>query len=168
MKRIYYCAIYLFAVSGCQKELSLEQTDLNSIKAEAFQRTIVEKKFQLKSFYSDTPVDYVETDTVVKQETNLWWYVSGYLKDDGNVFSSNKKNLSITQNALKIPGITDAVLNRNYTIGSDKDGVFMIFLDNEYKPLTYRVFASGPDYFILSVKWKYGATLYSKFEVIPI
>ena len=64
--------------ASCEKELSLENgkpTDPVIPEKE------VSRKYQLKEFYSDTPIDFDETDDVIKSETNLWPYVYEYIKD---------------------------------------------------------------------------------------
>jgi hypothetical protein len=159
--------LYLFLFTACEKELSLELHQSDVKKAEEFQKIVSDKKFQIKAYYSDIPVDYIETDDVVLQETELWGYVSEYLKDDINTFVSNNTDVTIEQNDVKMPGLDDAVLNRKYFIGVDEKGVYMKFLDYQYNPLTYRVYEMTDTYFILAIKWKQGATLYSRFDFIP-
>ena len=120
--------------------------------------------YQLKSFYSDIPIDYIETDTIVKHETDLWSYVSDYLKDDVNDFIENTTDVQIHQNAIKMEGMNDAILHMKYVIGKDDKGAYMKFLDNEYKPLKYRLSKIAKNYFIIYLPWKNGSTIYSRFE----
>lgn len=171
MKLISYSAIAatLLVFSGCKKELSLELPNSPVIigKDEQFKNAILERRVQLKAFYSDIPIDYIENDDTVKQETNLWPYVSEHLKDDYTTFKTNGTDLMIEQNAVKVPGNDSAVLHRNYYVAKDDLGIYMNFLDYQYRPLRYEINQVGDGYFILSIKWKQGATLFSRFEVIP-
>ncbi|MBA4167034.1 MAG: hypothetical protein H0X41_05750 [Chitinophagaceae bacterium] len=169
MKLIHYSvfAAALLAFSSCGKELSLELGDVNAVKEKQLEDLIVMKKFQLKAFYSDIPIDYVENDDTVKKETNLWPYVSNYLKDDYNFFQVNGSEVTISQNALKMPGLADSLLHKKYFVSKDDNGVYMEFLDYQYQPLKYDVSKVGTNYFLLSIRWKHGSTLYSRFEIIP-
>ncbi|MEP7257782.1 MAG: hypothetical protein ABI687_05330 [Flavitalea sp.] len=158
--------LVLIFLSGCKKELSLEQAESHVEEAHDFKDFLIDKDFRLKAFYTDTAIDYVEDDAEVKSETNLWGYVSGYLKDDTNTFHSNL-TVDIAQNAIVMPGLTDAVLNRSFSVGSDGAGVYMQFLDYEYNPLTYRLKEMTADHFIVYVPWKNGIFLYSRFDLLP-
>ncbi len=171
MKPLNYSAIAIILLSlvSCSKEYSLESgkpIDINAIKVDQFNSLIVEKKVQLKAFYSDTPIDYNETDNVVKEETDLWPYVSSWLKDDFTSFGSNGSSVTVEQNTVKMPGLNDDILHRSYTITKEDDGVYITFLDYQYQPLKYELYKVGVDYFILSIKWNNGATLFSRFELV--
>jgi len=156
--------VCLFA--SCSKELSLELAQPLLTKEEEFKKLVTSTAFQLRACYSDIPVDYIEDDSVITKETNLWRYVSPYLKDDVNTFRTDNANVSIAQHTLKIPGNASEILDRQYHIGTDESGVYMDFLDFDYLPLKYRLHELGPDYFVLAVEWKYDATLYSRFETV--
>jgi len=144
-------------MSGCKKELSLENQQT--------EKTL--RKFQLKAFYSDIPIDFIENDDIIKSESDLWAYVNDYVKDDVNLFTDNNTDVQVYQNDKKLPGLDDAILYRTYFIGSDSEGSYMRYLAPDYTPLRYRLNEMTDDYFILSVKWKHGATVYSRFERIP-
>jgi hypothetical protein len=169
MKLINYSviALILFSLTSCEKELSLELATITPVKEVELQDFILDKKFRLVDFYSGIPIDYVQNDDTVKQETNLWPYASEYLKDDDNIFDPNGTDVTINQNISTIPGNDAPVLHRKYSIIKDNNGVHLTFLDYQYNPLMYDLYKIGADYFILSVEWKPGVTLYSKFEVIP-
>jgi len=169
MKLINYSmmAIMLCLLASCSKELSLELGDVDAAKTKAFHDLVATKKFQLKGFYSDVLVDYIENDDTVKQETNLWPYVSNYLKDDYNIFLPNGTDVTVMQNQIKMPGINEEVLHKKYHVSKDKYGVHIDFLDYKYSQLKYDLYKTGTGYFILSIKWKQGAILYSRFEVVP-
>ena len=185
--RSFYALLFpvvMLLFVSCEKELSyeggfvppppppptvtppIEEPPVELTDEEKFKQVLADNKFQLRAFYSDIPVDYNERDSQVKQETDLWPYVAPYLKDDVNTFSGSDDNVTIEQNAKKRPGLTDSLITRQYSLGSDDDGMYMIFLDYEYNPLQYRVHETGDDYFILSIKWNQGATLFSRFEKI--
>ena len=169
MKLFSFSLASLFALvslMGCKKELSLEQSASYIKEAQDFKAFLTDKNFRLTAFYTDTPIDYVENDAEVKSETNLWSYVSGYLKDDTNTFHDDL-TVDIAQNAIVMPGLTTAVLSRTYSIGSDGVGVYMQFLDYEYNPLTYRLKEISADHFIIYFLWKNGISLYSRFDLLP-
>jgi hypothetical protein len=171
-----FIAFAILVFTGCKKELSLEnQTtppppptipewhpDLNN-ESDVLQ-VLTSGKFQLRAFYSDIPIDYVENDDQIKNETNLWPYVSEYLKDDVNIFHNDSTNVDIEQHQIKMEGVDDAVLHKKYKVGKDNAGIYMKFLDNKYNPLKYRLTEIGKDYFVVGIGWKNGSTLYSRFQ----
>ncbi len=122
-----------------------------------------ENKFQLRAFYSDIPIHFDPTNPDADPETDLWLYVAPYLKDDANIFTENGE-VKIEQNSVKKAGLPDEVLIKDYSIGEDSTGFYIMFLDAEYNPFQYRITEVGEDYFILSVNWAQGAVLYSRFE----
>lgn len=132
-------------------------------KAEEFLNFIGNGQFRLTDFYSDKPIDYVTTDNVVKQETDLRSYIKPYLLDDDNFFA-DKGILTIAQNAQKIPGNNAAVINGSYLVSYDASHVYFDFVDHTYSPARYKVenFAAGK--FTLYIDWPTGAKLYSRFE----
>jgi hypothetical protein len=121
-------------------------------------------KFQLRAFYSDIPIDFVENDDVVKGETDLWGYVNDYIKDDIDELDEESGQVIIYQNDIKIPGSDEAILYRPYKVGTDSEGRYMKFLGPEYEVLHYRLLEITDDYFIIYLKWKHGSTIYSRFE----
>ena len=161
MKYSLIVLLSLLIFASCEKELSLENgkpTDPVIPEIE------VSRKYQLKEFYSDTPIDFDETDDVIKSETNLWPYVYEYIKDDVNEFFSDTTLVLIHQNNIKMPGLDDNILKKYYAIGTDSEGMFMKFLGPEYQQLLYRLQVINEDYFIIYLQWKHGATIYSRFE----
>jgi hypothetical protein len=130
--------------------------------AERLKALLLSGNFQLKAFYSDIPIDQNTTDNEVKQETDLWPYVAPWLVDDVDAFTEN--TVTITQNSVKRPLLADPTVIRNYSINTDEDRLYIIFLDYLYDPLTYRVHEIGEDYFILAVPGPQSSTLYSRFE----
>ncbi len=147
--------------ASCEKELSLENgKPVDPVIPEKE----ISRKYQLKEFYSDAPIDFDETDDEIKSETNLWPYVYDYIKDDVNEFFSDTTLVLIHQNSIKMPGIDDNVLKKYYAIGTDSEGMFMKFLGPEYQQLLYRLQVINEDYFIIYLQWKHGTTIYSRFE----
>lgn len=165
-------ALLLFA--SCNKDLSYEggavpppvKPPITRSGEDQFKDFLAGKKFQLRAFYSDKPIDYKDDDSIYSQETDLWPYVAGYLVDDVNTFFANG-TIDIQQNSRKKPGLPDEDLMRNYSVGTNEDGLYMDFLDYQYNPLQYHLSEYADGYFVLAVKWKDGATLFSRFEQIP-
>lgn len=159
-----YSLIVLLAsiiFAGCKKELSIEN---DKPAVPVIPEKEISRNYQLRDFYSDIPIDFVENDDEIKSETNLWPYVNEYLKDDINEFFSDSTLVLIHQNNIRITGIDDSVLEKYYSIGTDSEGTYMKFLGPEYEPLLYRLQVINEDYFIIFVKWKHGSTVYSRFE----
>ena len=69
-------------------------------------------------------------------------------------------------NDLKMPGKDEATLDKYYLVGTDSEGQYMSFIGPDYEPLKYRLQVMTDDYFIIYVKWRHGATIYSRFERI--
>lgn len=155
-------AVSLF--SSCKKEESATPEDV--AKANEFKVFVESKRFQVTEFYSDKPIDYNEDDEA-KQETDLYKYVSAWIKDDYNVFENATGKVMITQNAVKIASIPDEQFTRNFSIGADKNGAYFDFLDYQYNPLKYRLVTFTDDYFLVYVDWHDGAKVFTKFSVKP-
>lgn len=162
-------ALTLF-VASCQKEISLENaqpvTPEPPVTPPPPPPPPVEtsRKYRLTAFYSDIPIDFVETDDVVKSETNLWPYVYEHLKDDIEEFSLDSKELLVHQGDIKIPGNDSAVLQRTYFIGTDDKGTYMRYLGPEYQVLRYWLLEMTDDYLILYLDWKHNSKVYSRFD----
>jgi len=167
MKIANYLAVALIATTlftACKKEEEASAEDKQ--KAEDFKSFIVAKQFQLEDYWSDTPIDYDEADTEVKAETDLWPYVSLWIKDDFNVFDVSAGKVTVTQNAHEISTITEDVFTRDFSIGADKDGVYFNFLNYQYNPLKYRLVEFTADHITVYVDWKSGAKVFSRFKVL--
>jgi hypothetical protein len=136
----------------------------NKAKATAFTTLLQKEKFQLKKYYSDVPIDYIDTDQVVKAETELWPYVSGWLKDDAYVFKANG-DLVVEQNAVRIPSDTSALLMRTYTVKPDKDGVAFKFLGHEYQVLDYRLVTFNDTSLVIWATWN-NKKVFSEFRKV--
>ena len=134
-------------------------------KATEFRAFTSAKKFKIVSFYADKPVDYDESDTEIKQETELWAYVKEYIRDDINIVDNNQ--VQIQQNAIKFPGSDAVTLTRPFNVGSDRSGAYLEFVDYFYEPLRYKLFEFKDNYFVIYVDFKGGAKLFSKYELVP-
>ena len=134
-------------------------------KAEALKSFLLANDFKLTKYYSDTQIDYIDTDDVVKNETNLWEYVSIWLKDDRYSFQSNGQTV-IEQNADKIETDNSATISKSYGVTADKDGVQFSFLSHLYTPLNYRLVEMNDSAIIVSATWN-GKTVNSEYKVSP-
>jgi hypothetical protein len=161
MKYSLTLLIIVLAFTACQKELSFENTGTPVEPTKEISR-----KYQLKDFYSDIPVDFDEQDDTVKSETGLWAYVKEYIKDDIDEFFTDSTLVRVFQNDIKMPGNEEAVFDKFFLIGTDSEGQYMNFIGPDYEPLKYRLQVMTDDYFIIYVKWRHGATIYSRFERI--
>jgi hypothetical protein len=168
MKIVAYLTVALLTtafLSSCKKEDEASPED--KLKAEQFKAFILSKKFQVKEYYSDKPIDYVEDDAEVKSETELFNYVSVWIKDDWNVFDVNSGKVTITQNAHKIDGNDAETFVKDFNIGADKKGAFFNFLNYQYEPLKYRLVEFSGDSFLVYVDWHSGAKVFTRFQVLP-
>jgi hypothetical protein len=168
MKIVTYLALALLTtgvLSSCKKDEEASAADKQ--KAEDFKAYLATKQFQLAHYWSDKAIDYVEDDTEVKQETDLWPYVSLWVKDDVNVFDLNSGKVTITQNTHKIESISEDVFTRDFSVGADKNGAYINFVNYQYNPLQYRIVDFDAEGFTVYVDWHSGAKVYSDFVLIP-
>ncbi|MBL7734583.1 MAG: hypothetical protein JNL51_03935 [Chitinophagaceae bacterium] len=166
MKLFASMTVLLLAASllGCKKDDGVSSE--NAAKATEFKAFVDNKPFQIREYYSDKPIDYIDTDAEVKQETNLWKYVSPWIKDDFNVFNVSTGQVAIAQNEIKIEGNNEAVILKSCSVSAEKTGVYFNFLNYLYQPLKYRLEEFGSDYFIISADWTGGARVFTKFVVL--
>ena len=165
MKRILYLFATVLLLTACEKELSQEgviiiDPTVPDPKPEPVDTTVT---FQLTAYYSDIPIDFDESDAEVRSETDLWRYVFDYLKDDHYIFHTDS-TVDVVQHEMKMPGSNDPIFYRYYSIGTDINGEYMIYLTADYKQTKYRLHEMNEDYFILGLKWKDGARVYSRFD----
>ncbi|MGZ5245923.1 MAG: hypothetical protein ACXWV5_02465 [Flavitalea sp.] len=154
-------AIAIAILPACQKEENTK-TELAK-KSEEFNAYAKGKAFVPTEFYADKPVDYIDTDEVVKAETDLNAYIYNYLKDDQLLFDDNGV-LRIIQNGIKIPGNDSAILLRKWKISPGTSAVNVEFVDHKYSRRVYRLVEYNDTSFLAYVEWKEtGAKLYSKF-----
>lgn len=169
----YLAAAVLVAgvFSSCKKDGGSEEDPINPAyvqKAEQFKTFVQSKAFQIKDYYSNEPIDYIEDDEEIKQETDLWHYVSPWLRDDYNVFDVSTGKVTITQNAVKLDTIPDDIIIRDFSIGATKDGPYFNFLSYTYQPLRYFIHEIGSDYFVIYTDWHSGAKVFTRFETVTI
>ena len=165
-------AVLLTAVllSSCKKgdDKSEDEASAADIaKAEEFKTFVKDKQFQVREYYSDTPIDYNKDDGETTLETDLWPYVSLWIKDDQNLFDVAANQVTITQNNDKMPGLADATIVRPISIGADKTGAYFNFLNYQYNPLKYHLVEFTSNYFIVYADWTDGAKVFTKFAVLP-
>jgi hypothetical protein len=158
-----------FVLSSCSKN-SASDEEAQALanqqkKSEEFQAIVNAHRFRLVDFYSDKPIDYIETDTEVRSETDLKAYIKPYLLDDDNMFDGQGK-LSIVQNTQKMPGVTDPILIRNYNVSHDKNNVFLDFVTYTYSPAKYKVSEYSPAGFVIYLDWPNGAKVFSRFQAV--
>ena len=157
-------ALVLPTMSACRKQPTA--AELEKKKAEQFHTTLQQSlKFRLTAYYSDKPIDYIESDSVQLLETDLWKYVRDYVKDDYYLFTS-AGDVEVIQNALKIPSDFSDTIRYNYNVNAEGDHTDFNFYDYEYNPLTYKLAEFSADYFIVYVT-RGDANIYSRYEKVP-
>jgi hypothetical protein len=164
MKYCIYVAFIFFAFAGCTKELSQEGGVYKEPPVSP--DTVPVIKYQLKAFYSDIPIDWDEADNNHNKETDLWAYVQEYIKDDYNILLGSD-SLVVYQNNKKMPGLADPILYKTYSFETEGTTRYMNFLTPEYAPARYRLYEMTDDHFIIGLKWKDGAHVFSRFERVP-
>ena len=138
----------------------------NEEKANEFKTFTAAKKFRIIAFYSDKPVDYDESDTEIKAETELWPYVRSYIIDDINRVVDNNQ-VHIDQMSAKYPLNNEATLIRPFKVSSDSKGAYLDFVDYFYEPLKYKLLEFKNNYFIIYIDFHNGSKLFSKYELVP-
>ena len=176
MRALFVAWVFCFLIMACKKDNdpapnnpnngndSTGNTDPNALKAASLDSFLQSNGFQLARYYSDSAIDYDQTDTVVKSETDLWPYVSEWLKDDVYTFGSDG-NVTINQGADKIPTDSSETLTRPYAIASDDDGVKFTFLTNDYMSLDYRLVEMSDTLLTVTAVWN-GHTVKSDYKVV--
>lgn len=134
-------------------------------KATALSEFLKNDKLRLAKYYSETPIDYIDTDDVVMEETDLWNYVSLWLKDDAYAFDPSGV-VTVEQNANRIATDTSAVLTRNYAVFADEEGVGFDFIGHEYQQLSYRLISFSDTGLIVSATWN-GKKVISEYKPVP-
>lgn len=176
MRAFLVASAFCFLIMACKKDNNpapnnpndgndtTDSTDPNALKAASLDSFLQSNSFQLARYYSDTAIDYDQTDSVVKSETDLWPYVSTWLKDDVYTFGTNG-NVTINQNDAKIPSDSSATLTRPYSVTTDNDGVKITFLTNDYMSLDYHLIEFSDTLLTVSAFWS-GHTVKSDYRVV--
>lgn len=157
--------VLVAVVISCKKTESDGIRPEDKQKAAELQTYLQNEKFRLKKYYSETPIDYIDTDQVIKAETDLWQYVSNWLYDDEYVFGANG-NVSVEQGAIRIPTDSTPTLTRNYAVKADKSGVAFDFIGHEYQALKYRLINFNDTTLKVSASWN-GKTVISEYNTLP-
>lgn len=169
MKRALGIILLIATIISCKKNEGGEESD--GIKPEDKQRAadlsnmLQSNKFRLSAYYSESPIDYIDTDQVVKAETDLWQYVSSWLHDDAYIFGSDG-TLTIEQNAMKIASDQSATITKDYAVNADKEGVEFEFVGHEYQDLNYRLLTFNDTLVKVSATWN-NKTVISEYKAIP-
>ena len=158
-----------FIVIACNKENDPAIVDpidpADKAKAEALSDFLENDKLRLTKYYSETPIDYIDTDQVETLETELWQYVSIWLKDDAYSFDLSG-NVTVEQNANRISTDTSSVLTRHYEVFADAEGVGFDFIGHEYQDLPYRLISFSDTNLVVSAQWN-GKKVISEYHIVP-
>ncbi|MBL7697925.1 MAG: hypothetical protein JNK79_07190 [Chitinophagaceae bacterium] len=160
-------AVVALTVLACNKKSEAVDPIRSEDKAKAAALTefLKSEEFRLTKYYSDEPIDYIDTDQVVMQETELWQYVSNWLKDDAYSFSSTG-DVVIDQNATRYEADTAAILMRKFSVAADPEGVGFKFVGHEYQPLNYRLISFSDTNLVVWAKWN-GKKVISEYKTLP-
>jgi hypothetical protein len=160
-------AVTVLALFSCNKKSEAPDPvrSEDKAKAAALSDFLKSEKFRLTKYYSETPIDYIDTDQVVMQETQLWPYVSLWLKDDAYSFETNGDVL-VYQNDDRIPTDTAAVLTRHFSVAADAQGVGFNFLGHEYQDLAYRLISFSDSNLVVWATWN-GKKVISEYKTVP-
>jgi hypothetical protein len=156
-----------FALLACNKDDDKADpvNPADKAKAAALTEFLKNDKLRLTSYYSDTFIDYIDTDQVVMNEKDLWKYVSNWIKDDTYSFDASG-NVTIDQNDIRFATDTSAILTRSYSAEADKDGVAFKFIGHEYQPLNYRLITFTDTNLVVSATWN-GKKVISEYKTVP-
>lgn len=159
--------VIAFLIFACKKNSDKPDpvSPEDKAKAAALTEFLKTQKFELTRYYSETPIDYIDTDQVVMSETDLWPYVSIWLKDDAYSFDASG-NVTVEQNANRIDTDTSAILMRHYAVAADANGVGMDFIGHEYQDLKYRLISFTDSNIIVSASWN-GKKVLSEYKTLP-
>lgn len=167
MVRALIVIVLVVTVFSCKKDD--EKTDgirpEDKERAAALTTMLQTDSFRLTDYYANEAIDYIDTDQVVKAETDLWPYVSAWLHDDAYTFSSNG-SLTIHQGASRIPTNGSGTISKNYSVQADKDGVAFNFVGHEYQDLKYRLESFNDTLLKVSATWN-GKTVFSEYTRLP-
>jgi hypothetical protein len=167
MKRALGIILLVAVFISCSKDDGNESDGIkpeDKERAASLTTNLQAGKFRLSDYYSESPIDYIDTDQVVKAETDLWQYVSSWLHDDAYVFGSDG-TLTIEQNAVKKPGDPSATITKQYSVEADREGVGFNFVGHEYQDLKYRLISFDDSLLKVSATWN-GKTVISEYTKI--
>ncbi|HTE33530.1 MAG TPA: hypothetical protein VK666_24280 [Chryseolinea sp.] len=167
---VFASLIFVAALPSCKKDSDTppaEQIDpAITARAEEMKAFIIDKKFQIRDFYSDKPIDYNEEDADTAKKTQLFEFTSPWIKDDKNTFDPTNGKVNIEQGPNKIAGNSDDVIVKDYSIVAEKDDVYFNFLDDDYLPLKYHLVSFTDSTFLIYTDYLEGSKVYTKFGII--
>src|SRR5690349_6366139 len=111
-------AILIFACNEKNETVTDPISAENKSKAAALSDFLKNDKMRLTKYYSDTAIDYIDTDQVVNPETALWGYVSNWIQDDTYSFDDSG-NVTIEQNTKRIETDTSAIIMKKSSVAAD-------------------------------------------------
>jgi transposase len=164
MLRTLSAILLLVVVISCKKNNSDEISPEHKEQAAKLQTHLEANSFRLDKYYSEKPIDYIDTDQVVKAETELWQYVSEWLHDDEYIFNANG-TVTIKQNAIKIPTSNSETITKSFDVEADKDGVLFRFVGHEYQDLNYRLISFNDSVVKVSATWN-NKTVISEYKLL--
>jgi len=167
---VFASLIFVAALPSCKKDSDTppgEEIDpAITARAEEMKTFIVDKKFQIRDFYSDKPIHPNENDTTGEKQTQLFPFASPWLKDDKNSFDAATGKVTIEQGPNKIAGNSDSLIVRDFSIDAKKDDVYFTFLDKDYLPLEYHLVSFTDSSFLVWADYLEGSKAYTKFGII--
>jgi hypothetical protein len=167
MKNAYFIPVLALLFFACKKDSESPPPDPvqteNEKKAVELQTFLEANTFELTRYYSETPIDYIDTDDVVKAETDLWQYVSPWIKDDRYSFNTDG-TVTIQQNDLKIQTDASPTLTRNYSVKGTDNGVTFNFVGHIYQDLAYNLIEFSDTLVKVNAQWN-GKTVISEYRV---
>jgi len=167
---VFASLIFVAALPSCKKDSDSPPADqidpAITARAEEMKAFIVDKKFQIRDFYSDKPIDYNEEDTDTTKKTQLFAYTSTWIKDDKNSFNPSTGKVTIEQGPNKIAGNSDDLIVKDFSIVAEKDDVYFNFVDDDYLDLKYHLVSFTDSTFLIYTDYLEGSKVYTKFGII--
>jgi hypothetical protein len=162
-------SVTLISTNSCQKETE-GKSELQK-KAADLGNYVVNNKFIPVDFYSDTPIDYIETDAQVLAEKDLKKYIFPYLADDVITFNPNN-TLIVDQGTIKMETKPEKVFqatNWSTDFSKAKNLVYLTYLDYFYAERRYNLVSWDTAGILVYIDWTSKADptktakLYTKF-----
>ena len=146
-------SVTILSTNSCQKDDSGENSELQK-KAIQLENYVVNNRFIPVDFYSDTPIDYLETDAVVLAETDLKKYIFDYLTDDIITFNPDK-TLLVDQGDKRMEGTTAKTFTRSWNTETSKakNLVYLVYLDYFYDQRRYTLVEWTDTSIIAYIDW---------------
>jgi len=163
-------SVTMISTNSCQKNPDEGTSELQK-KAVELEAYVTNNHFIPVDFYSDSPIDYIESDAQVLAETDLKKYIFTYLSDDVITFNTNK-TLTVDQGVLKMDGKPEQILNRTWSTETSKAKglVYLNYLDYFYDQRRYTLVEWTSTHIIVYIDWTSKADptktakIYTRFE----